>query len=282
MNNKNHISIIFIDEQRGKPLNILLPRHLYYLLIGLGCLLLVLLTGGIISYSSLFSKAMQAKRLATKVNELEMQTEKLVEIQAELDQMADIRTHIENMIGYKNIAEYEKSLRENESELVALPFVHKNETGEKFELKNELIEWANSQLTQYEYIPVGLPTKGWITAQFAQTLGFLKPHQGVDIATAEGTVVRVTASGLVDKTGYDTKLGKFIIVNHLNNYKTLYAHLQKIEVTEAQPVSKGERLGLAGATGSTEGPHVHYEVRYRNKPVDPLHTSKGLQDNITS
>ena len=81
--------------------------------------------------------------------------------------------------------------------------------------------------------------------------------------------VSATADGVVKKAGYIGAYGRTVVIDHGNGYETLYGHLSKVSVRVGHKVCRGERIGLAGSTGRSTGPHVHYEVRADGKPIDP-------------
>ncbi len=99
-----------------------------------------------------------------------------------------------------------------------------------------------------------------------------KLHTGIDLKADIGTKVYATADGIVLKTrntdpgGY----GKMIRIVHNYGFETLYAHLDDIYVSPGDIIKKGTLLGLSGNTGDSIGPHLHYEVKYLNKYLDPL------------
>ncbi len=101
--------------------------------------------------------------------------------------------------------------------------------------------------------------------------GQYRMHNGIDLSGRIGDPVFVTGNGKVVEIGYDFfGYGNFIIVDHGFGYKTRYAHLKNSLVSMGRVVSRGEQIGLMGNTGRSKGPHLHYEVIYRNKPVNPL------------
>jgi murein DD-endopeptidase MepM/ murein hydrolase activator NlpD len=96
-------------------------------------------------------------------------------------------------------------------------------------------------------------------------------HNGIDIATPTGTKVRATAAGKVVRVqkrngGY----GNNIIVAHSDGYTSLYAHLDEILVVNGQTVEKGQIIAKSGNTGMSTGPHLHFEIRKNEIPLDPL------------
>jgi murein DD-endopeptidase MepM/ murein hydrolase activator NlpD len=95
-------------------------------------------------------------------------------------------------------------------------------------------------------------------------------HKGVDLAAAEGTPVKVTADGIVEKTEeWPEGYGKYIIVVHNDLYVTLYAQLSEIKVEVGDKVENGKVIGLVGSSGLSTAPHLHYEVRMNGEAVDP-------------
>jgi len=94
-------------------------------------------------------------------------------------------------------------------------------------------------------------------------------HEGQDIDAAWGTPVEAAASGKIMIAGWQRGYGNVVYVDHGSGFSTRYGHLSKINVAVGQTVSPGDILGLVGPTGRSTGPHLHYEVRINNQPVDP-------------
>lgn len=99
-----------------------------------------------------------------------------------------------------------------------------------------------------------------------------KAHNGIDFAAPTGTPIRATGDGVVDFIGTKGGFGKTIILRHPNNITTLFAHQSRFAkgLNRGDRVSQGEIIGFVGSTGWSTGPHLHYEFRVNNKPVDPL------------
>ena len=102
-------------------------------------------------------------------------------------------------------------------------------------------------------------------------------HEGQDIDALYGTPVQVAASGKVIIAGWQRGYGKVVYVDHGNGLSTRYGHLSEIDVTVGQAVAQGQRIGLVGSTGRSTGPHLHYEVRINNQPVDPKPYLPGVE-----
>lgn len=97
-----------------------------------------------------------------------------------------------------------------------------------------------------------------------------KAHKGTDYAAAQGTPIKTTASGIVEKTGYTAGNGNFVKVKHNGTYSTQYLHMSKILVRQGQRVEQGQVIGKVGSTGLATGPHVCYRFWKNGVQVDPL------------
>ncbi len=100
-----------------------------------------------------------------------------------------------------------------------------------------------------------------------QTIVF---HEGIDLAGPAGQPVYATGDGVVESTEVNfSGYGNVIVIDHGFGYKTRYAHLKEIKVTQGQVVIRGDRIGTLGSSGLSTGPHLHYEVIYRGTQINP-------------
>ena len=99
----------------------------------------------------------------------------------------------------------------------------------------------------------------------------LRMHTGMDFSAPRGTPIYATGNGKVKSTKRKSGYGKTCVVDHGFGYKTLYGHMSKIIVKRGQKVKRGEIIGYVGSTGTSTSPHLHYEVRINDKPVNPVH-----------
>ncbi len=117
------------------------------------------------------------------------------------------------------------------------------------------------------------PTQGLVTSEFGYRTspftGQREFHQGIDVSAPEGTPIYAPANGWVTYTGKDGGYGITLVIDHGRGIKTRYAHLQRFLVYKKDEVSRGQLIGYVGNTGRSTGPHLHYEVRINNIPVDP-------------
>ncbi len=102
--------------------------------------------------------------------------------------------------------------------------------------------------------------------------GFNKMHKGVDFAAPTGTPIYAGGNGIVEYVGRNGGYGKYIRIRHNNGYKTAYAHLSNYKkgISKGVRVNQGEVIGYVGSTGNSTGPHLHYEIIYQNKHINPL------------
>ena len=114
-------------------------------------------------------------------------------------------------------------------------------------------------------------TSGFRLDRMHPILRRVLPHTGIDYAAVTGTPVRATGDGSVAFAARRGGYGNLVEVQHPNGYSTRYAHLSRIApgVFAGRTVSQGDVIGYVGMTGLATGPHLHYEVRRRGRPVDP-------------
>ena len=108
--------------------------------------------------------------------------------------------------------------------------------------------------------------------RYHPVLKIYRPHHGLDYAAPAGTPVSAVSDGTINFSGYKGQYGKLVIIRHVNGWKTYYGHLSRINrgIKRGLKVEQGQVIGYVGATGLATGPHLHYEIRIRNKAVNPL------------
>lgn len=137
-----------------------------------------------------------------------------------------------------------------------------------------LIEYFEDKRSMYTATPRSWPVRGWVTSPFGNRTspfsGILKFHEGIDIAAQTGTPVVAPADGVVIKAGFGTGYGNMVEISHGYGMRTLYAHNSRLNVKAGQKVKRGDVIAYVGDSGSSTGPHLHYEVRINNIPVNPI------------
>jgi len=105
-------------------------------------------------------------------------------------------------------------------------------------------------------------------------------HSGIDLSAERGTPVVASGSGLAAVRGDAGGYGTHVILRHGAGVRTLYAHLDAALVADGEAVALGQIIGRLGSTGTSTGPHLHFEVRVNNVPVDPLVVVPGLAGEV--
>ena len=139
---------------------------------------------------------------------------------------------------------------------------------------NRFYEVQQDQLTLLASTPSIWPAQGWITSDFgyrrSPTSGRYQFHEGIDIASRWGAPVVVAADGMVVFSGYRSGYGQTVVVDHGFGVETVYCHNSRIWAHKGDRVQRGRKIAQVGRTGSTTGPHLHYEVHVDRIPVDPI------------
>lgn len=142
---------------------------------------------------------------------------------------------------------------------------------------DEILQMVKTQKVKMENIPAIQPVLNKDLKRMASGYGWrIDPvyhirrfHQGMDFSAPIGTDIFATGNGTVTFAGWRQGYGETVEVDHGFGYKTRYAHCYKLVARKGQRVKRGDVIALVGNTGKSTGPHVHYEVHYNGKPIDP-------------
>ena len=148
------------------------------------------------------------------------------------------------------------------------------EQKEELETLEENVKKHNEKLAATPTIwPVKDNKEGYISSNFGwrndPTTSEREFHEGLDIAVWYNTPVMATAYGTVSYTGWENGFGWVVKIDHGFGYKTIYGHLNHIEVKEGENVKRGQTIALTGNSGRSTGPHLHYEIRVNDSPKNP-------------
>ena len=141
----------------------------------------------------------------------------------------------------------------------------------------EIVDLEKKQETRMENIPAIQPVLNKDLKRMASGYGWrVDPvyhvrrfHEGMDFTAPVGTDIFATGNGIVTYAGWRQGYGETIEIDHGFNYATRYAHCSKLRVRVGQKVKRGDVIALVGNTGKSTGPHLHYEVHYLGRPIDP-------------
>jgi murein DD-endopeptidase MepM/ murein hydrolase activator NlpD len=130
--------------------------------------------------------------------------------------------------------------------------------------------------------PIGWPVKGRVTSGYGlrnhPILSKRAFHSGVDISVPLGTPVQATADGVVSFSGWNGRGGNIVVIEDGNGFSTAFAHNTKTSVNVGQRVRRGDVISYSGSSGSSTGPHLHYEVWKGGRSVNLSDYIKGLVD----
>ena len=153
------------------------------------------------------------------------------------------------------------------------PIEFDKELDSKYQKLADGLERWNGLHRLNEVLPLGKPVKSRITSNYGTRndpfTGKPKKHRGIDFAGKIGTELMAVAPGRVVSAGERVGYGTTVEIDHGLGFTTLYAHLSQILVSRGDWVRPGTVIGLAGSSGRSTGPHLHYEIRYKGTPFDP-------------
>jgi murein DD-endopeptidase MepM/ murein hydrolase activator NlpD len=115
-----------------------------------------------------------------------------------------------------------------------------------------------------------LDESGYITRGQVKAGGRDEAHPGIDVAVAIGSLVRASGGATVAQAGEDPEYGLYVLLDHSEDYQSMYGHLSRILVTPGATVESGQVIGLTGNSGRSTAPHLHFEIRQRGLSLDPL------------
>jgi len=196
----------------------------------------------------------------------------------DLDFQRDIRKNTQVSVSYeKNYVENKPDYSFGDIEYAKITI--KNNTLEYFKFLTDdgFIDYFNREGKNVKKSILKTPLDGArLSSNFGMRKhpisGYNKMHKGIDFAAPKGTPVYAGGNGVVEIAGVNGAYGKYIRIRHNNEYKTAYAHLNvfKKGITKGVRVNQGDVIGYVGSTGSSTGPHLHYEIIYQNKQINPL------------
>ncbi len=177
-------------------------------------------------------------------------------------------------LGLQNLAslgekKQEDALKEMHQELTQL----KGAASRQEASLQMLIEYFEDKRSLYASTPSVWPVRGWVTSPFGNRMspfsGIRTFHEGIDIAAQTGTAIMAPAEGVVVKAGFSTGYGNMVEISHGYGIKTVFGHSSRLNVKAGQRVKRGDVIAYVGDSGSSTGPHLHYEVRLNGLPVNP-------------
>jgi len=279
--------ILFVARgDDGQLRKISIPVHYLYLFVIAAAIGFLSLTGIASSYTRMLLKVSEFNQLRTEKDQLKSNYSRLEQVAKERDlqvaSLGSIASEVSALYGLKQqptlvTASAEKIQDEEVSS--SLDQLHALRTSALTGATMVgLTMGLTRNVTTADWIkansaPNLWPVEGQVTGSFGERIdpfnGEGAFHSGVDIGSSYGHPIVAPADGIVITTDTMGGYGKTIIINHGNSISTRYGHLSGFAVAAGQHVTRGEVIGYVGESGRSTGPHLHYEVRINDTPVNP-------------
>jgi murein DD-endopeptidase MepM/ murein hydrolase activator NlpD len=263
----------------GELLKIPIPLHYVYVFIAGALIGMLTITGMAGSYARMVLKTKRFNELRSEKEALKNQYSQLEQIaqqnQLQAQSLSSLADEVSSLYGLKP----DPTLAEDDPASASLQ--------QLYALRMTAMSGAASigigmgdvhQASLHDWMrlaaaPTLWPVQGRITASFGERIdpfsGEGAFHRGVDISSEIGTPIVAPADGVIQFADLMNGYGRTVLIDHGNGVSTLYGHMSAFAVSAGQQVHRGDTLGFVGQSGRSTGPHLHYEVRIFNTPVNP-------------
>jgi murein DD-endopeptidase MepM/ murein hydrolase activator NlpD len=192
--------------------------------------------------------------------QLKQLNEKIVKLANEVQKLKSSNERLKNILLQQNPAEQNNDIKKNNSDSVKRNNNGGNVLSAFIQFLNKIF---NNQSASISFLK---PTDGYLSRKFDPENG----HLGIDFATKENNPIFASAGGYISFAGYTPEYGYVIVINHSDDFLTRYMHCAMIVKKQGEKVLQGELIALAGNSGTkSSGTHLHFELWWRGKPVDP-------------
>ena len=248
-----------------------------------------IITGSLVLYkisSTKFTKVKHLEVLEEITEQQKVQLKELDNLRKKIKELEDVEKKLKQILGIKGeIPTPKEKISATPLNLKTYKDLETFDTQRKIlemkailEEKEEALAYIEKEINRRKSLlavtPSRWPTFGLITSGYGWRIHpiFRRKafHEGIDIVSFWGAPVYATADGFVTYAGWKSGYGKIIEINHGRGISTAYAHLSSIRVKVGSYVKKGQLIGLVGSTGTSIGPHLHYEVRKNGVAVNPV------------
>ena len=279
--------ILFVARgEDGQLRKVPIPLHYLYVLLVGGAITALSLTGIASSYVRMLVKVSHFNQLRTEKDQLKNQYSQLEQVARERDiqvaSLGSLAGEVSSLYGLKSdsilTARTSDNLRDAQIHSSIDQFYALKYTALSGAATNGISLGLTRDVTTADWVtansaPDLWPVEGQITGSFGERIdpfnGEGAFHSGVDIASAYGHAVLAPADGVVEFADFLGGYGRAIVINHGRGVTTRYGHLANFAVVPGQHVRRGDTIGFVGLSGRSTGPHLHYEVRINDIPVNP-------------
>ena len=265
-------------NSEGELLKIPIPLHYLYVFIAGALIGMLTITGMAGSYARMLLKTQRYNQLRTEKEALKSRYTQLEQIaqenQLQAESLSSLADEVSTLYGLKPDPVFQQD--DPASASIEQFYALKNTAmsgAASIGIGMEMSDATTRDWARTIAAPTLWPVEGHITGPFGERIdpfnGEGAFHRGVDISSQYGTRVIAPADGLVRFADVMNGYGRAIVVDHGQGITTLYGHLSGFGVSAGQVIHRGDTLGYVGISGRSTGPHLHYEVRIFNTPVNP-------------
>jgi murein DD-endopeptidase MepM/ murein hydrolase activator NlpD len=282
---KRYSTIIFVPHARAKFRKLKVSHRLLFSIISLVTSSLCLSTFFSVQYFTSLSQTHELSKLRRENKELQTANEQFGKsVESLRNQLVTVEDRTRKLAIIAGITTLDESAQGGSGgvrndEIAPSPY---RDDIDKMSFRSHTLNKDLSVLEQkftaqshlLSSTPSIAPARGILTDGFGGRsdpfTGEAGQHNAIDISAAVGAPVRAPADGIVVKAEWANGYGNVIYISHGYGYSTRYGHLTAFNVRPGQRVKRGDIIGTVGSTGRSTGPHLHYEVRVNNNPVNPL------------
>ncbi len=295
---KNGITFVVIPQKTSRVLRVNIPHLVFYT--GLVLVMFFLLFGGYGVYRSILLQSqleelhtlknnyllqqIAVKKIANEVSQFRDQMSRLRELDYKLRLITDLEVErpSPSLYGIGGSLDVRSDGFSDKVDLSRIDLITmldkdlvrlKEMANYQEESFNNLKSFLVDQKDLLERSPYRWPVRGFVSSGYGPRLdpftGLQRRHVGIDIVAPTGTTIRAPADGIVTYTGLDPTLGNMLVIDHGYGVITRYGHNDSVLVREGQRVKRGDAVALVGSSGKSTGPHLHYEIRINDLPVNP-------------
>ncbi len=262
------ITIMFIPHSKTEPINFKIPFIGIFASIVLCCF-------GIVYIISIAVSTVEYYKMKNKLN---YYSEQFSEVNTTISSLKKAEAEFNRLFSLSSKEQVLEHMKTADSGSLDLENLKKQITN-SIETIGDIREYLHKQKDLYQATPRGFPVSGDISSPFGMRehpqTGVKNFHTGIDLSISSGNPVRATADGIVSFSGRNGGSGNLVVLEHGHGYSTLYAHNRSLAVKVGQKVKRGDIISYVGSTGNSTGPHVHYEIWKKGKPINPINYLKG-------
>ena len=276
---KRFYIMLVARNAEGELLKIPVPLHYVYVFIAGALIGMLTITGMAGSYTRMLVKAQRYNQLRTEKEALKSQYSQLEQIAQENElqaqSLSSLAGEVSSLYGLKPDPAFQDDDPASASlqQFYALRMTAMTGAASVGIGMGETRDASTRDWLRLAAAPTLWPVQGRITGSFGERIdpfsGEGAFHRGVDISSDIGTRIISPADGVVRFANFMNGYGRAVMIDHGNGITTLYGHLSGFAVSPGQMVHRGDTLGYVGQSGRATGPHLHYEVRIFDTPVNP-------------